>query len=347
MMNLKTFHTKVVHKSFLFTYKITAAFILYGILAGILGYAFMLGFYLVDSAWVVPFIVRPSNDKILDLTGKLVSSQSMLVSLQNDRDHWDASLGEMRKQKSELSQLDKDLQTAIEQWNKHNKVSGPALSELDGVKKGDNIKTVDVLHDIKDVEDSIDAELAAGLVTKGDAAVQKTALNQAHTSHTDSRIAEVLLRDAVLQKNSTGTDLMEVLARKAELKSELVQLELLVISGEEQFRTDKVQIDQLNGAISSAQNSPYYLATKGDVKFAFVPYSNQGHVQTNAPVYACYLGMVLCYKVGTVKQSFTDEITATHPVYNTDLRGFLVELALTNEDAKSKVLFVGGKPLLF
>jgi hypothetical protein len=60
------------------------------------------------------------------------------------------------------------------------------------------------------------------------------------------------------------------------------------------------------------------------------------------------LKVILCREVGTIKQVFTSEEHGSHPIFRTDLRGFLVQLDLDNqESAKSKTLFVNRKPLLF
>jgi hypothetical protein len=67
-----------------------------------------------------------------------------------------------------------------------------------------------------------------------------------------------------------------------------------------------------------------------------------------APVYDCYLNMVACRKVGTVKQTFTGEEHAIHPIFRTDIRGFMVQMELDHpESAKSKTVFLNRKPLFF
>jgi hypothetical protein len=57
--------------------------------------------------------------------------------------------------------------------------------------------------------------------------------------------------------------------------------------------------------------------------------------------------MLACREVGRVKKVFTGEQHGTHPIFRTDLRGFLIQLDLQNpESAKSKVLFLNRKTLL-
>jgi hypothetical protein len=58
--------------------------------------------------------------------------------------------------------------------------------------------------------------------------------------------------------------------------------------------------------------------------------------------------MILCRKVGEVKQIFTGEQQAIHPIFKTQIRGFLIQMNLNgNEAAKSRTVFLGRKPLLF
>jgi hypothetical protein len=52
--------------------------------------------------------------------------------------------------------------------------------------------------------------------------------------------------------------------------------------------------------------------------------------------------------VGTLKQIFAGEETAIHPIFKTQIRGFLVQMNLDHaESAKSKTVFLGRKPVLF
>ena len=58
--------------------------------------------------------------------------------------------------------------------------------------------------------------------------------------------------------------------------------------------------------------------------------------------------MIACRQVGTVKQIFSGEEHAIHPIFKSDMRGFMIQMELKHPDsAKSKTVFVGHKPLLF
>jgi hypothetical protein len=256
----------------------------------------------------------------------------------------------MKKHRAALLALEPQLQTAIAREQTHNLTAGPELATLDRQKLADNQKTQTVLAQLNQVESNINKDLASGLITQGDAATQLAALNQAKGAYTDSKIAEVLLTDSVLDKTTTGTTSLNVLVKQAELRSEVAQLDVAINVAEKQLQEESRQIDRLREAIGTAKQNPYYLNAAGGqtLYFAFVPYDNQAHAVAGSSVYDCYLNMIACRKVGMVKQIFPGEEQAIHPIFKTQIRGFLIQMNLDHADsAKSKTVFLGSKPVLF
>ena len=343
---LQSFHYKLV----ISLYRVFAVTMLYLVLGGILTYAFVMGFYAISTTWAAPLILSPVDEKSLDFRQKLVTSQQTIEDLKVDSQKLESGIAEMKKHRAALLALEPQLQEAIARERTHNRAIGPQLAALDTQKQADNAKTQTVLKQIKEVESNINKDLAAGLITKGDATTQLSALNQAENAYTDSKIAEVLLTDSVLQKNTTGTDSLDVLEKQAELRSEAAQLDVAINVADKQLQEESRQIDRLREAIRTAKQSPYYLNAAGDktLYFAFVPYDNQASAVAGRPVYDCYLNMFACRKVGTVNQIFAGEETAIHPIFKTNIRGFLMQMNLDHpESAKSKTVFLGRKPLLF
>lgn len=338
------------YKMVITLYRIFAITVLYLVLAGILAYAFVMGFYAVNSSWAAPVILSAADEKSLDFREKLVTSQQTIEDLKVDSQKLQDGLAEMKKHRGSLLQLEPELRDAIAREQAHNHSTGPVLATLDQQKQADNAKTQKVLAQLHEVESNINKDLAAGLITKGDAATQLSALNQAQTAYTDSRIAEILLTDSVLDKTTTGTNSLDVLEKQAELRSEVAQLDVAINVAEKQFYEESRQIDRLRQAITTAKQSPYYLNAAGGqtLYFAFVPYDNQAYAAGGSSVYDCLLNMIVCRKVGTVKQRFPGEQTAIHPIFKTQIRGFLIEMTLEHADsAKSKTVFLGRKPMLF
>jgi CII-binding regulator of phage lambda lysogenization HflD len=256
----------------------------------------------------------------------------------------------MDKYRASLLGLDKQLQTAIDRERAHDKQTGPELAQLDTQKQADNQKTAALLTQIHALEAQVKSDLAAGLITKGDASTQLATLNHAETDYTDSRIAGVMLSDTVLDKTTIGTKSLEVIEKQAQLRSDIAQLDVTLSVAEKQLQEDNRQVDRLHDAIQIAKESPYYLNANGDKRlyFAFVPYDDQANATVGAPIYDCYLNMVLCRKVGTVKQIFRGEQMINHPIFKTQVRGLTILMNLSHpESAKSETVFLGRKPLLF
>jgi len=340
----------LIYKSVVTIYRIFAIVTLYVVLGGVLAYGFVMGFYALNTSWAAPVILSPVDDKSLDFTEKLVTSRQTLEELNVDKKRLEEGVAEMNKHKAALLALEPELQAAIVRERKHNQATGPQLLELDRQKQSDNRKTQAVLTQVKEVEATIDKDLTAGLITKGDAATQRAALNQAQSSYTDSKIGEVLLTDSILEKTTTDTKSIDVLDKQAELISEIAQLDIAIGVAQKQLHEESQQIDRLRQALAIAKQSPYYLTASGDntVYFAFVPYDNRNNVSSGSSVYDCYLNMIACKKVGTVKQIFAGEEHAIHPIFRTDMRGFLIQMQLEHpESAKSKTVFLNRKPLFF
>jgi len=343
---LQSAHYKLV----LTLYRVFAVAVLYLVLIGILAYAWTMGFYAVNTSWAAPVILSASDEKSLDFREKLVTSQQTIEDLKVDSQKLETGLAEMKDHRAALLALAPQLRDAIAREKAHNSSAGPALEQLDKQKLADNEKTQKVLAQLKEHEADINKDLAAGLITKGDRAQQLSALNQAQAAYTDSKIAEILLTDRVLDKTTTGTNTLNVLEKQAELQSEVAQLDIAISVAEKQLHEESRQIIRLHDAITTAKQSPYYLHASGGqtLYFAFVPYDDQTHAIVGSAIYDCYLNMILCRHVGTVKAVFPGEEQAIHPIFKTQIRGFMIQMTLDHlESAKSKTVFLGRKPVLF
>jgi hypothetical protein len=338
------------YKSVLTTYRIFAIVVLYAVLLGVLCYAFVMGFYALNKSWAAPVILSASDEKSLDFMQKLVVSRQTIEDLKVDIVRQQTTLAEMARHRASLLALDPELQSAIVREREHDSLTGPQLADLDKQKQADNSKTQEMLTQLRQLEVQIKSDLANGLITKGDAATQLAALNQTEDSYTDSRIADILLTDSVLDKTTVGTRSLDAIEKQAELRSNIAQLDVTLSVAEKQLMEDNRQVERLHDAINIAKQSPYYLNASGSKRlyFAFVPYDNQANVTVGALIYDCYLNMALCRKVGSVKQIFLGEQVISHPIFKTQVRGLTILMDLSHpESAKSQTVFIGGKPLLF
>ena len=338
-----------INRSVLTLYRVFAIVSLYAVLAGVLVFGFGSAFYAGSKTWVAPVILSQGDKETLDLTSKTLATQNTVDDLKLDTGKLEETVAEAQSHKTKLERLLPAIDEAIAQENRHKRETGPVLATLDQQKFVDDTRTQGALTKLADVDATIDKELAAGLITKSDATQATMLLVKSNGDLTDSRIATTLLKDTIWEKTLPSTTYLDTLHKKAELESEIACLGIVVDAARKQIDTERNQVAKLDQALKVAKQTPLWAAMQGArTNVALVPYDNQAVASEGAPVYDCYLSFVACRQVGTVKARFAGEQHATHPIFRSDLRGFLVQLELTDPDsAKSKTLFVGSKPLLF
>jgi len=338
-----------INSSVLLLYRVFAIVSLYAVLAGVLVFGLGSAFYAGSKTWVAPVILSQSDKDTLDLIGKTLTTQDTVDDLKLDIGKLENTVTEARSHKANLEKILPAIETAIDQENQHKGQTGPVLADLDKQKTADVTSTESALAQSADVDANIDKELAAGLITKGDATQAKLSFVKSSGDLTDSKIATTLLKDTIWAKTLSSTTYLDTLHKQAELKSEIACLGIVLDTAQKQIVTEKNQVVKLDQALKTAKQTPLWAATQGArTNVALVPYENQAVANQGAPVYDCYLSFVACRQVGVIKATFVGEQHTTHPIFKTDLRGFLVQLELTDPDsAKSKTLFVGSKPLLF
>jgi len=167
----------------------------------------------------------------------------------------------------------------------------------------------------------------------------------------DNEINEVLLQDQILQKATKGTQTLDILDKRAELRSQIVTLDISIAAAERQLNTDNLQIEQLEGATRLLENTPYAAVLIGGQTFAFVPYVD-GNIEPGTAIFGCYLEFIVCHKVGKITRVFSDEEREQNPVsiplLSATIRGVVAQINLRDlSAAKSQTLFVRHAPLLF
>jgi hypothetical protein len=337
-------------KTWLTLYRVLAAFMLYGMLIALTSYGFNMGFYLINSHWVAPTLISPSNDKILTLTSQLVASQQALDTLAVQTDNLSLTRAEQIARRKTLQDLNARVLAALDRSQKIDTETGAQLNALADRKVKDADRMQKTVEEIEKLRDGLEHDRKAGLITNSEAIAQEAALVQMKNSATDSQVSVVVLRDNARQKTTPELTQVDTMSKVVELQAEITQLEASIQTEEQQIKSNQSQMATIQKAVSSTQDSPYFVVSKASkpMAFAFVPYDNQDAATVGTAVYDCYLSMIFCRQTGTVERVFNEEERVTNPIFRTDMRGFLVSLNLTNPRAvKSKTLFLGRKPLLF
>src|SRR5258708_33426438 len=119
-----------LRKCVLFLYRICAIFLLYAVLAGVVGYISIMGLYAVNTSWIAPVVLSPSDDKSLNLTEWLLTTQSTIENLTLDVKRQNDSVAEMKKHQATPLALEPELELAMQRESQHNAVAGPELARL-------------------------------------------------------------------------------------------------------------------------------------------------------------------------------------------------------------------------
>ena len=339
---------QLAHKLVLALYRFVAVVALYAILIGVVGYVSVLGVYEVNTSWIAPTVIAPSDVQGLAVADRVVTSGNTLVQIQVDRERQQHELVAFQAERQGLLLLRPVLSDAMRQTRKQDHATAAELDSLRPQKEADVARTADLVSRVSTTEDRIQKDLNAGLITKTEAAEAEAQLNSVKNGLTDDRISEVALRDSVETRRALNSAQAEGLAKAAEIQYKLAELDAEIATAQKQILADDAEIELIRHAVDLAGQTPYFIATTNgqSIDLAFVPYENQKSVKVDAPVYDCYLNYVVCRPVGTVSRIFPNEEHAQNPVFKSEMRGFLVQLALSDRAVvRSKTLFVGGKPL--
>ena len=140
---------------------------------------------------------------------------------------------------------------------------------------------------------------------------------------------------------------MNRIIKKVELEGQIADLKSDIFSLQISTQHLKKNIDKKNRVLLFMKNSPYIRATKKETSVAFVPYANLHKVAIGAPVFSCYLDMLLCYKSGHVLEIYHAEEYSKHPIFKSDVKGQLIAINFDSiADSQKKLLFINSKPLL-
>ncbi len=341
----------MINKFVLFLYHVSGTLLLYGVLLWTLWFCGKLLFYVGNNSWIVPTVITKQDPAVLDVAQKIITTKQALDALQLEVVKDKEGLAEMNAHRHQLSLLYPQLVKAIETETSANSNNGRQLSTLDTRAVAKDETLTQAVEQANSVAKQIDQDLSVGLITKADAAVKKEQIAQESASALDDQINEVLLKDQILQKTTTGTQTLDVLDKRAELRSQIATLDISIDTAQRELNTDNVQIAQLNEAMRLVENTPYAAVLNGGQTFAFVPYDD-GTVEAGTPIYACTLDFLICHQAGEIARVFSDEEHEQNPVsiplLSATIRGVIAELHLKDPAAvKSQTLFLRHAPLFF
>jgi hypothetical protein len=347
--------TKRFQSSALNVYRVISFAVLSSIILGVIGYVFFLLFYLSSTSWASPLALSPAQERVLAFQPQVANLEASLLKQRVELSTTEA------KFKAGSDQLER-INALVRRLDGAQKTEAKALVETNVAIRGLLVdKTVDIgstektIADVQAMLKSVDAEVAAGLITRDQAQARRITLQAALNAATDAKAQALVLeqqaraaRDgaSTLAGGASSLQALRSIQEAVALRTMAVQLTIDTETARQTVEQLKKSIPEAERVLDVAKTSPYHLALRQSVNVLFVPYDNLRHAKVGEPVYDCYLQVIACHKVGTVLKVYEAEEYARHPLFKTDLKGRFVGVQFDDQEASSSpVVFVGGKPL--
>jgi len=349
---------KFLQKGIISGYRVVMTGVLLIIVAGVLSYLFLIAFYALNRNWAAPIILSPTQEKVLSFQPQVATLEANLLKNRVDLNTANNKYTAITEQLSQMQVLAKYFDVA---GNAEAAALSSTHAQLERVlhqKRDDIMRTATAVDGVKPMLVSLDAELAAGLITKDEAARRRMDIQSAQNALTDSRANLVVLSEqarmarassrTLVQADAASLAALQSLSSGAQLKMAVAQAVVEASTAKESVEQIQRTVDEGERVLKIAKQSPYYRALNQKVPVVFIQYDNLGNAQPGSPVFDCYLQVVLCHKVGTVTQVYDAEEYARHPLFKSDIKGKFASIEFTDADAsESPIVFMGRKPLLF
>ena len=337
------------------TYRLMGFAILTIIVAVLIGYITTTAFYFVSHTWIVPTIVSPSDDKVVQLRTELAAQQ-------NVRDKLESDLHESERAAAAEGEFQKEFADAIQADLDGRKVALGRVQALAGAAYATRQK-ISTTNDTyaKQLAAKSQQELDAGLIDRDHAMSNNFTEAQISDAQLRLQTSEVQFEQQAAELKQQ-TDALDALLTgpSADGKKKALSYDVLKIKRDydasklalaKALETHKMLAASLareDEILAGLKQSAYLRALDDKATVALVPYGNLENAKVGTPLYACNVGMVMCREVGTVEAILPGEIQFKNPHRDTQVRGQMVELQMTDSDAATdEVLFVGGEPLGF
>jgi hypothetical protein len=355
-----------LNKALVSAYKVVGFGLLAVILAGIVGYVFIHGFYLVHRSWVVPTVISPNDPIVMDLRARIAHEDWMRHKVLTER----ATIEVQLRKAKRVAELENTYQKYFQRaMKKDAAVRRSSLAQLAKVRaeqaRIEKEMNAAIAGLLAPARKKLKADFASKLIDEEQMLRENYQLAQMAQSRLSSSQTRVDLTEKARQLE-LDVAAFESAARRFAPDDEPVNYAGLALQREHESSmndalgaSDEIEalqrgLDEMDQAVvhydeivNTLEESPMLRATQAKLALAFVPYDNEDRVVEGAPVYACSLGVLFCRKVGRIQGYWDGEVKQPHPVYGRELRGQLAELVLEDPSfAKYAVLHVNRAPLL-
>jgi hypothetical protein len=342
--------TKHAQRLLISMYRLLGFGILTVIVVVLLGYIGTTAFYFLNRSWVTPVAISPNDEKVVALQGQLAAQLNVRAQLVGELEQSERALkAEQAFQLQFARAIKKDLEARRRALGRVKQLAYAAAATRDEIRAaGDEFSSSSASKMEQDYKARLVDfdQVLAGKFQLAQITSAKLSLAERQADF-DQRAAELAAQtgslDAILEdKTLTSALSYDVLkiARDYEASKLAYAKEL---DNRKRLTESIARQDQI---IDGINQSAYLRALADGAAVALVPYDNLANVGKDTPLYACRFQMVLCRSVGKVREVLPGEVQVKHPTRDNILRGRMVVMEMTEQEAAQReVLFVGGRPL--
>jgi Tfp pilus assembly protein PilV len=333
------------------SYKLVGFTVLTVIVLALVAYLGANVFYWFSSSWVEPTVIEATDERVLQLSAQLAQQSNSRDKIAADladaerviamhEQFLDGARQALREQldegKGELLRL-QQLGRSFVSTRAQVRASSAAFTGISRKRLGAEYRAR-----LIDRESAVTGAMQLSQIAQGNLSLAERQLDI--NKRRDDLRSQTETLAAILDHRQGGRHSLEMLRTVQEIRRAEVELaksrDLRDVLRKSLERFDKI--------VTTIESAPLLRAVAGKDVIAFVPYENLDRATAGAPLYACWLGPLFCRRVGQVTALLPGEMLYKHPLHNNQLRGQPVQVQLTDKRyAERKVLFAGGRPLLF
>jgi hypothetical protein len=333
------------------TYKIMGFTVLTVIVLALVSYLGANVFYWFSSSWVEPTVIEPTDERVIALSAQLAQQTStrdkiavdlkdaerVIVNHEQFLESANLALSE------ELSDRQKELKR-LQSLGKSFVSTRAQVKASSAVYSGFSRKRLkaELSARMIDRESAVAGAMQLSQIAQGNLSLAEKELELSKRESDLSRQTETL--SAIFDNRKAGRLSLDMLRTVQEIKRVEVELAKAV----DTRNVLQASLERYNKIVKTLSEAPLLRAVEGRDTIAFVPYDNLDRAKAGAPLYSCWIGPPFCRNVGKVIAPLPGEMSYKHPLHNSQLRGQPLQVQLTDKHAaEKKVLFAGGRPILF
>jgi hypothetical protein len=333
------------------TYKLLGFTVLTVIVIALVGYLGANVFYWFSSSWVEPTVIEPTDERVIALSAQLAQQSSTRDRIAVDLADAERIIAMHRQFLEGARQaLAEDLQVRTAELNRLQQLGRSFVATRAQVKASTSVYSglsrkrirAEFNSHLIDRESAVTGAMQLSQLAQGNLNLAEKDLEIAVRRSDLARQTETLA--AIFDHRQAGRHSLETLRTVQEIRKVETELARAI----DNKSALQASLDRYNKIVKTLAEAPLLRAVDGKDAIAFVPYENIDRAKPGEPLYACYLGPLFCKKVGQVAAVLPGEMAYKHPLHNSQLRGQPLLVDLTDKRAaERKVLFAGGRPILF